>query len=88
MGQLLGTIQLIYLSVFVDVIKMHCFTLQSKVGSRSGHCFFLMLSFISSANNEGLEVLDLSWNHLRMKGAVALCAGLKVTCFVRNSFNA
>lgn len=30
------------------------------------------------ANNEGLEVLDLSWNHLRMKGAVAFSAGLKV----------
>lgn len=33
---------------------------------------------ISTANNEGLEVLDLSWNHLRMKGAVAFSAGLKV----------
>lgn len=30
------------------------------------------------ASNEGLETLDLSWNHLRMKGAVALSAGLKV----------
>lgn len=37
-----------------------------------------MLSSLSTANNEGLEVLDLSWNHLRMKGAVAFCAGLKV----------
>nr|XP_016847043.1 PREDICTED: leucine-rich repeat-containing protein 74A [Anolis carolinensis] len=30
------------------------------------------------ANNEALEVLNLSWNHLRMKGAVALSAGLRV----------
>lgn len=42
------------------------------------HYVFLMLSSLSTANNEGLEVLDLSWNHLRMKGAVAFCAGLKV----------
>lgn len=34
--------------------------------------------FVHTANNEGLEVLDLSWNHLRMKGAVAFCAGLRV----------
>lgn len=33
---------------------------------------------LHAANNDGLEVLDLSWNHLRMKGAVAFCAGLKV----------
>uniref|UniRef100_A0A8C2ZVM0 Leucine rich repeat containing 74A n=1 Tax=Cyclopterus lumpus TaxID=8103 RepID=A0A8C2ZVM0_CYCLU len=40
-----------------------------KGGEHMGHLL---------ANNEGLEVLDLSWNYLRMKGAVALCAGLKV----------
>ncbi|KAI4803669.1 hypothetical protein KUCAC02_025330 [Chaenocephalus aceratus] len=37
-----------------------------------------------SANNEGLEVLDLSWNHLRMKGAVAFCAGLKVNMMLKH----
>lgn len=31
------------------------------------------------ATNVGIEVLNLSWNHLRMSGAVAVCAGLKVT---------
>uniref|UniRef100_A0A8C6WEM2 Uncharacterized protein n=1 Tax=Neogobius melanostomus TaxID=47308 RepID=A0A8C6WEM2_9GOBI len=31
------------------------------------------------ACNVGIEVLNLSWNNLNMKGAVALCAGLKVT---------
>ncbi|XP_039897608.1 leucine-rich repeat-containing protein 74A [Simochromis diagramma] len=36
------------------------------------------------ANNEGLEVLDLSWNHLRMKGAVAFCAGLKVNMMLKH----
>uniref|UniRef100_A0A3Q0RLJ4 Leucine rich repeat containing 74A n=1 Tax=Amphilophus citrinellus TaxID=61819 RepID=A0A3Q0RLJ4_AMPCI len=35
-------------------------------------------------NNEGLEVLDLSWNHLRMKGAVAFCAGLKVNMMLKH----
>ncbi|KYO25379.1 leucine-rich repeat-containing protein 74A isoform B [Alligator mississippiensis] len=30
------------------------------------------------ANNETLEFLNLSWNHLRMKGAVAVSAGLRV----------
>ncbi|KAM3603253.1 uncharacterized protein V6R79_019396 [Siganus canaliculatus] len=29
------------------------------------------------ATNVGIEVLNLSWNHLRRRGAVALCAGLK-----------
>lgn len=38
----------------------------------------LFFSSFSSANNESLEVLNLSWNHLRMKGAVALSAGLRV----------
>ncbi|XP_056409265.1 leucine-rich repeat-containing protein 74A-like, partial [Hyla sarda] len=28
--------------------------------------------------NEGLQELDLSWNHIRMKGAIALSAGLRV----------
>lgn len=37
-----------------------------------------LLGSFSSANNESLEVLNLSWNHIRMKGAVALSAGLKV----------
>uniref|UniRef100_A0A8C6YCL5 Leucine rich repeat containing 74A n=1 Tax=Naja naja TaxID=35670 RepID=A0A8C6YCL5_NAJNA len=30
------------------------------------------------ANNESLEILDLSWNHLRLKGATALSNSLKV----------
>lgn len=34
-----------------------------------------------SANNEGIEMLDLSWNHIRMGGAVAFCAGLKVRLY-------
>lgn len=43
--------------------------------------------FIHTANNEGMELLDLSWNHIRMKGAVAFCAGLRVgsaweMCFI------
>uniref|UniRef100_A0A3Q1H5K1 EF-hand domain-containing protein n=1 Tax=Anabas testudineus TaxID=64144 RepID=A0A3Q1H5K1_ANATE len=36
------------------------------------------------ANNEGVEVLDLSWNQLRMKGAVAFCAGLKVNMMLKH----
>uniref|UniRef100_A0A3B3YIQ6 EF-hand domain-containing protein n=1 Tax=Poecilia mexicana TaxID=48701 RepID=A0A3B3YIQ6_9TELE len=35
-------------------------------------------------NNEGVEVLDLSWNHLRMKGAVAFSAGLKVNTMLKH----
>ncbi|XP_057175695.1 leucine-rich repeat-containing protein 74A-like, partial [Triplophysa rosa] len=31
-----------------------------------------------------LEVLDLSWNRLRMKGAVAFCAGLKVNSTLKH----
>ncbi|GLD59820.1 leucine-rich repeat-containing protein 74A-like isoform X1 [Lates japonicus] len=32
------------------------------------------------ATNVGIEVLNLSWNHIRMRGAVALSAGLKLSC--------
>lgn len=37
-------------------------------------CFLFL-----KARNVGIEVLNLSWNHLRMRGAIALSAGLKVT---------
>ena len=30
------------------------------------------------ADNEALRVLDLSWNHIRKKGAVAVATSLKV----------
>jgi uncharacterized protein YjeT (DUF2065 family) len=43
-------------------------------------------TFKPSANNEGLEALDLSWNHLRMKGAVAFSAGLKVPSTIVSTF--
>ncbi|CAB1335173.1 unnamed protein product, partial [Coregonus sp. 'balchen'] len=36
------------------------------------------------ANDEGLAVLDLSWNHLQMKGVVAFCAGLKVNVTLKH----
>ena len=32
-----------------------------------------------SGDSEALHTLDLSWNHLRGKGATALAAGLKVS---------
>uniref|UniRef100_A0A671QB65 Leucine rich repeat containing 74A n=1 Tax=Sinocyclocheilus anshuiensis TaxID=1608454 RepID=A0A671QB65_9TELE len=41
--------------------------------------------YVHAANNDGLEVLDLSWNHLRMKAAVAFCAGLKVPTHTHSS---
>uniref|UniRef100_A0A673K4C7 Leucine rich repeat containing 74A n=1 Tax=Sinocyclocheilus rhinocerous TaxID=307959 RepID=A0A673K4C7_9TELE len=50
----------------------------------------LDLSHNQFSNNDGLEVLDLSWNHLRMKAAVAFCAGLKVNTTLKHldlSFN-
>ena len=31
-----------------------------------------------AATNNGIEHLNLSWNQLRRKGAVALCSGIKV----------
>ena len=31
-----------------------------------------------AADSEVLRTLDLSWNHIRRKGAVAIAAGLKV----------
>lgn len=32
-----------------------------------------------SAINVGLQSLDLSWNHLYIRGVVALCNGLRVS---------
>lgn len=39
----------------------------------SSHLCFSLL-----ASNTALEILDLSWNHLRRKGTVALGTGLRV----------
>lgn len=36
------------------------------------------LYVVSAADSEVLRTLDLSWNHIRRKGAVAIAAGLKV----------
>ena len=38
-----------------------------------------MISPHSTADSEVLQTLDLSWNHIRKKGVVALAAGLKVS---------
>ena len=40
------------------------------------HYFVLFL--VISAINETLSELDLSWNHLRGKGALAVAIGVKV----------
>lgn len=39
----------------------------------------MKVNFASSGENETLERLDLSWNHLRLKGAAAICEGIKVS---------
>ena len=41
-----------------------------------------MLLSVFIASNDSLEVLDLAWNHLRGKGAMAVAAGLGVCLFV------
>lgn len=48
---------------------------------------FSLLSIL--ANNDFLRVLDLSWNHLRMRGAMAIGSALQVShicCFVISKF--
>lgn len=45
----------------------------------------LSFLFVFLANNDFLRVLDLSWNHLRMRGAMAIGSALQVShmyCFV------
>lgn len=37
-----------------------------------------MVIFFFAAINDTLEVLDLSWNHIRRMGALAICKGLQV----------
>jgi hypothetical protein len=34
--------------------------------------------YLFVAINDTLEVLDLSWNHIRRMGALAICKGLQV----------
>uniref|UniRef100_A0A3Q2Z1I3 Leucine rich repeat containing 74A n=1 Tax=Hippocampus comes TaxID=109280 RepID=A0A3Q2Z1I3_HIPCM len=50
----------------------------NKFCGRGGEHLGLLL------NNECLEVLNLCWNQLRMKGAVALSAGLKVNTMLKH----
>ena len=40
--------------------------------------YFLIVIFFSSAANDTIDHLDLSWNHLRNKGACAVALSLKV----------
>ena len=40
---------------------------------------FIFILFL--AENSSLQELDLSWNHIRMRGAVGLSAGLKVRVY-------
>ena len=42
------------------------------------HTVHLCLTFPSSGDSEALSSLDLSWNHIRGKGAVAIANGIKV----------
>jgi len=40
---------------------------------------YLFYYYYFAAANDILETLDLSWNHLRQKGAIAVARGLKVS---------
>ena len=45
-------------------------------------CIYQLIEYIKviffAAINDTLEVLDLSWNHIRRMGALAICKGLQV----------
>ena len=43
----------------------------------------LKFFFITAAANDSIEILDLSWNQIRRRGALAIAAGLKVCTFHR-----
>jgi len=38
-----------------------------------------MFSLYDAGSNDALEYLDLSWNHIRRKGAIEIANGLRVT---------
>ena len=42
------------------------------------YTYYIHIVHIQSADNEALRTLDLSWNHIRKKGAVAVATSLKV----------
>lgn len=43
--------------------------------------------FLILGNNDFLRVLDLSWNHLRMRGAMAIGSALQVKTKTKNTFS-
>jgi hypothetical protein len=51
----------------------HLYLSNNKFEERAAHCFKEALS-----HNETLLTLDLSWNHFRTNGAVALAEGVQV----------
>lgn len=44
-----------------------------------------MLFLLKSASNNSLEKIDMSWNQIRRRGAVAICKGLQVSLVFRQS---
>ena len=40
-----------------------------------------VIYMVIPVENTGLKLLDLSWNHLRLVGAVSICKGLQVSRF-------
>lgn len=49
-----------------------------KVAHKVINIYYSLDASFSSAGNDTIEHLDLSWNHLRNKGACALALSLKV----------
>ena len=43
--------------------------------------------YIFPGANDILEVIDLSWNQIRGKGAIAVAKGIGVSCFTSTLFN-
>ena len=52
--------------------------LNSCIHVHACNVMYILMYCICLADNEALRTLDLSWNHIRKKGAVAVATSLKV----------
>ena len=60
---------------------MRLFEFDLKTDSPLMYFHIYTYAFYVEADNDTLEVLDISWNHIRGKGARAIAEGLRVSSY-------
>lgn len=73
--------QILYMSYYVSVITYIVYN--TRYNKLNAYSVAISFFYTFPAANESIEYLDLSWNHLRRKGAIAVCRGLVVSVYSR-----